>query len=194
MFTTGGGYWRVATKNIEHATRHGSHWRDGGRRKNKRPERQIPIQIKLLGSEDESWQKGAHSLLVRVTFQDLGYSQKAWIAWYKRNMHRTRDDWAADALERAGVRILGLVLDKFIPKLIAALRHNELPVRAAAYHLLVSYTGRSVYFPLRGPSEMRERHVMKWIRWWKEKGVLLYGRRRAGGNGSGRKAAGANGY
>jgi hypothetical protein len=156
----------------------------------------VPIQIRLLGSEDESWKKGAHSLLVKVTFQDLGYSQKAWAAWYKRNMHRSRDDWAADALERAGVRILGLGLDMFIPKLIAALRSRDFGVRAAAYHLLLSYTGRSIYFPLRGPAEVRENHVRKWIRWWKEKGVLLYGRSKATrgrGNGNGRKVSGGNG-
>ncbi|TET38278.1 MAG: hypothetical protein E3J72_03440 [Planctomycetota bacterium] len=168
---------QIALNNVKRATSRRGGWRMNVKR-NGSPEKNIPMQIKLLGSRRQAWRMKALLNLISTTFCDYGTDQDAWWSWYRRNKDRERADWACDALEDAGVEVLGLSLAEFIPACIEALRHVHKIVRAAAFYLLKHYTRRTAHFPVYATAGNREPHVREWRKWWSTRGI-----HRLGGNG-----------
>jgi hypothetical protein len=83
-------------------------------------------------------------------------------------MMKTR---TCDALEKAGIPVFGLPLEKFIPACIEALKNTDVLVRSAAFYLLKHYTGRKAHFPVHANAQKREPHILKWSEWWNAKGI-----------------------
>ncbi|TET38277.1 MAG: hypothetical protein E3J72_03435 [Planctomycetota bacterium] len=159
-----------AINNLSRATSKRGGWRIR-RIRCSNPEKNIPMQIKLLGSRRPAWRTKALQSLISTTFRDAGPEQEAWKNWYRENRDRERADWACDALERAGVSVLGLSLERFIPACIEALRNAAVLVRSAAFYLLKHYTGRKAHFPVHANAQKREPHIQEWFEWWNTKGI-----------------------
>ncbi|MHC4662144.1 MAG: hypothetical protein ACYS8W_10685 [Planctomycetota bacterium] len=161
-----GNFAHQVIRNLERATSGGVRYRNGiSRKKKSLLEKRVPVLIRMLGSEIEEWSTDAHRELVRITFQDFGYDTAAWKKWHERNAHLSRSQWAETALEQESVFVRGLERGGLLRKLIGALGHPIMEIRAAAYHLLIHHTGRSIFFPIRADKKTRERHVRKWINW-----------------------------
>jgi HEAT repeat protein len=72
----------------------------------------ISVLVKMLGSVDAKLLKNSHQALIRICFQDFGYSEKIWFIWYDENRERHRLEWAMDGLTGASEETRRLALQE----------------------------------------------------------------------------------
>ncbi len=60
---------------------------------------------RMLGSADQGLVQAAHKALVKISFNDFGFSERRWLAWLDANNDRHRLEWAIASLEHPADRI-----------------------------------------------------------------------------------------
>jgi hypothetical protein len=58
----------------------------------------IPGLVELLRDPDASVVEAARGALIHLTKQDFGLSERDWLVWWERNIHRNRLAWLVDGL------------------------------------------------------------------------------------------------
>jgi outer membrane protein assembly factor BamB len=73
--------------------------------------------------------------LQRITNQNLGYSYQAWIAWWKQNGSKSREEWIRDGFAQASLPVCDPADDRFATALFNTLLGKEGPAENAWYLL-----------------------------------------------------------
>lgn len=118
-------------------------------------ELQDPVAIKalaeMLGSVDGILAERCQRALVKITFDDFGFSERRWLAWLQANRNHHRIEWAMNSIN-----------------------HRVEDIRRAALDELRRLVGDSVEWP-RGPLDHRQRREVKrrCLQWWEREGRAL---------------------
>jgi hypothetical protein len=107
----------------------------------------VPIMIELLGDSDKQLSIPAHRVLVAITCQDFGKSQRKWRSWYHSHAEHHRVEW-----------------------LIAALMHGDQTLRAAAGVELQKITQVYYGYAAAAPKREREAAQKRYQDWWMREG------------------------
>ncbi|MFO8074112.1 MAG: hypothetical protein R6V85_19810 [Polyangia bacterium] len=106
----------------------------------------------LLGSVDSVLAERCHDALVRITFNDFGFSERRWMAWWSSNRSLSRLEWA-----------------------IESLNHRLENVRLAAVDELRRATADAVEWPAGALDHKQRREMARRLReWWKREGRALH--------------------
>ena len=115
----------------------------------------IEILIKLLNSVDAKLLKNSHRALVKICFQDFGYSEKIWSIWYAENRARSQIEWAIDGLTSAGE-----------------------PIRIAAHQALMRMIGTPAKTEEPPANMLQFKQLQQRIQtWWREAGREIHQRK-----------------
>ncbi|MBW2275841.1 MAG: hypothetical protein JRF63_00025 [Deltaproteobacteria bacterium] len=115
-----------------------------------------PVAVKalaeMLGSVDGILAERCHRSLIKITFNDFGFSERRWLSWWHTNNGRHRIEWAIDSLT-----------------------HRVEDIRRAAADELRRMVGGSVDWPS-GPMDHKQRKELKrrLEGWWKREGRALH--------------------
>lgn len=119
-------------------------------------ELQDPVAIRplseMLGSVDGVLAERCQRALVKITFNDFGFSERRWLAWWQSNRSHHRIEWA-----------------------MASINHRIEDIRNSALDELKSMVGDAVEWP-RGPLDHKARREVKrmCLQWWEREGRALY--------------------
>jgi hypothetical protein len=117
---------------------------------------QAPFSVRalaeMLGSVDGVLAELCQRALVRITFNDFGFSERRWLTWWQANRHRHRVEWALDSVN-----------------------HRREEIRLHAIGELRRMVGESVRWPA-GPPEHRQRKEIRRLveEWWAREGRALH--------------------
>jgi hypothetical protein len=102
----------------------------------------------MLGSVDGILAERCQKALVRVTFNDFGFSERKWLNWYHKNKDSHRLEWA-----------------------IESIGHKDESLRRKAVMALVDAVGNDVSLPA-PPYDFKKRQQLAAVctDWWKETG------------------------
>ncbi|MDJ0763919.1 MAG: hypothetical protein QNJ97_13140 [Myxococcota bacterium] len=108
--------------------------------------------IEMLESIDENLVTRCHRALVRITFNDFGFSSGRWQTWLSSNRRRHRVEWAIDSVV-----------------------HPKEAIRNAAIQELGDMVGDVVQKP-QGPLDHKQRLDLqrRLTEWWQREGRALY--------------------
>lgn len=118
-------------------------------------ELQDPVAIRplaeMLGSVDGVLAERCQRALVKITFNDFGFSERRWLAWWQSNRNHHRVEWA-----------------------MGSINHRGEDIRKSALDELKHMVGDAVEWP-RGPLDHRQRREVKrmCLQWWEREGRAL---------------------
>jgi len=119
-------------------------------------ELQDPVAIRalaeMLGSVDGVLAERCQRALVRITFNDFGFSERRWLAWWQANRNQHRIEWAVNSMN-----------------------HRVEDIRRAAVDELRRMVGGAVEWP-RGPLDHKQRREVRrrCLQWWEREGRALH--------------------